>query len=202
MKKIFFSASIYYPSQTISIYENIIRYIKKNKSIVSVDWVSEWKKTIKNKTINSKKIDHDKFFDNTHKILNSDLVIAEVSHPTVGVGYQLFFATLNNKKVLALYNEKSSDKNKIKSIINANSHLMFLRKYNKKSLPNLISNFINGSSHKLSKFNFVINDELKNYLDWLAMNNPNTSKSVLLREMVINKIMYNDMDYQKYLKNK
>ncbi len=202
MKKIFFSASIYYPSQTISRYEEIIKCIKKNKSIVSIDWVSEWKKTVKNKTAVSKKIDHDKFFDNTHEILNSDSVIAEVSHPTVGVGYQLFFATLNNKKVLALYNEKDSNKDKIKSIINSDSPLISLRKYNKKSLPNLISNFINGSSHKLSKFNFVINDELKNYLDWLVINNPNTSKSVLLREAVITKIMYNDIDYQKHLKNK
>ena len=212
MKNIFFSASIYYLSDMLVTYEEIIKYIKNSKSNVMVDWVEEWRKVHKENTksstlIQKKKtiynmIEPDKFFNNTREILNSDAVIAEVSHPTVGVGYQLFYATLNNKPVLALFDGKKGDEKKIRLIININSPLIILRKYNKESLHNIIFNFINKSNQKLSKFNFVITEEVKDYIDWLSNENQNVSRSVLLRETISNKIIFDDMEYQKYLKTK
>ena len=200
MKKIFFSASIYFPKDTVVIYEKIIKGIRDNGDKVVAGWVNDLKRGSKEGLIKKTKIYPDKFFSYTQEIINSDAVIADVSHLTVGVGYQIFFANLNRKPVLALYDERLINKKKIGSIINLDSQYLFLRKYNDKSLPVIISSFLKNYNQKLSKFNFVINEEIKNYIDWLEEKSLNISKSELLREAITKKIIYKDDEYQKFLK--
>lgn len=202
MKKIFFSASIYFPKDTVVIYEKIIKGLRDSGVKVVAGWVSNLKKSSKNGSINKTIIHPDKFFSYTQEIIDSDAVIADVSHLTVGVGYQIFFANLNRKPVLALYDECLINKKKIGSIINLDSQYLFLKKYNDKNLSVIISSFLNHYNQRLSKFNFVINEEIKNYIYWLEEKNINISKSVLLREAITKKIIYMDDEYQKFLKNK
>lgn len=199
MKKIFFSASIYFPKHTIFIYEKVCKSVIGAGGKVVADWIDNFKKNDKKESDKRSKIYPDKFFDYTKDILSSDAVIADVSHLTVGVGYQIFFAHLNKKPVLALYDGRLINKKKIGSIINLDSHYLILRKYNEKNLSIIVSNFIKSYNHKLSKFNFMINDEIKKYINWLEGKNSNMSKSELLREAIIKKIIYADGEYQKFL---
>lgn len=201
-KKVFFSASIYCLNETENIYQEIINSIKDNGSEIVIDWFSPIRGLdLDNSSINNQ-ISPEKFFSQTQRIIESDVVIAEISHLTVGVGYQIFFANLNNKPVLALYNEGLISKEKIGTIINLNSPYLLLRKYSKDSLQNIVDTFLNNRGQKLSKFNFVINQEVKDYINWLGSNKLSSSKSEILREIIISKVIYNDNDYQAFLNSK
>jgi nucleoside 2-deoxyribosyltransferase len=54
-------------------------------------------------------------------IHDADMIIAEVSNPSLGVGYELAFAETLNKPILCLYNE-SQDK-KLSAMISGNPYM-------------------------------------------------------------------------------
>lgn len=200
MGKVFFSASIYSLPKSFDEYSNILKVIKKTKNDLLVDWLSNWSdKYDKNKDLKNinKKIDVQYFFNNTEKILKADFLIAEVSNPTVGVGYQVFYASFHKIPVLALYSN-DADIKKIKKFININSHLVFLRRYNSKNLFYIVNDFLN-SREILKKFNFIASEKIVRYIDWLVLENNGKSRSEVLRDLIANKLMDNDLEYQKYL---
>ncbi len=215
MKQVFFSASTYSIPELLDNYLIIIDEIKKNNSITFLDWTKNWVEIAeKYKKKGKYKLEESDFlqiFDRKKlyeehivAIEKCDYIIAEVTRPTISVGYQLFHAILNKKPVLALYDAeaKNLDFKKIKSIINTESPLITFKKYRKKSLPRIIKHFIEKKSEILTKFNFVISEEVEKYIDWLSKKNPNRSKSELLRQRIIDEIVFNDEEYQDYINSK
>ncbi|MBU4142739.1 nucleoside 2-deoxyribosyltransferase [Patescibacteria group bacterium] len=213
MKKVFFSASIYAIPELLENYLMIVKNIDASGSLVISDWTKSWltiakkyrkigKQRIKERDI-LKVIDREKLYEeHTKAIQQCDVVVAEVTKPTITVGYQLFYALSHKKPVLALYSSeaKNIDINTIKSIIYSESPLILLKKYNSKSLPFTINNFLNKKKEVLKKFNFIINEEIEKYLKWLNKKRPDKSRSDLLREKLINEIITNDADFQNSLK--
>lgn len=213
MKKIFFSASTYSVPDLLENYISIIKEIKKNKAEVMLDWTKDWKtiakeynksgiKNIKENDIFNI-IDRKKYYQEHIKAIQGcDAIIAEVTKPTISVGYQLFYAISHKKPVLALYTgDKSSDLDTIKSIIDTDSPLIMFKKYNKKSLGSTIKSFIIKRENELKKFNFIISKDIDIYLDWLKSKQPSKSKSELLRDKIKNEIIINDNDFQLFLKS-
>lgn len=198
MKKIFFSASIYALPDAMDDYQMILDEIKKTKNKLLVDWLLIWKKSYEKQE--SSVVDSDLFFVNSRKILESDFVVAEITNPTVGVGYQIFYATTNKKPVLALYSDSVGGIESIKKVINVDSPLVFLKKYNKNNIANLLNDFFN-KKENLKKFNFITSERIMEYIDWLHENNPEKSRSELLREKIDNNVISKDDNYQKYLKS-
>lgn len=196
MGKVFFSASIYSLPKSFDDYDNIIKVIKKTNNELVVDWLSDWKRKEKENE-HDNEVDVGYFFNNTQKILNADFVIAEVSNPTVGVGYQVFYACLHKKRVLALYSAEADIKN-IKKFINSDSHSVSLKKYSEKNLFYIINNFLSGED-VLKKFNFIASERIIDYIDWLVGHSGGKSKSDVLRELIINNVINEDIEYQKYL---
>lgn len=214
MKKIFFSASTYVLPEFIENYLEIVSTIKKNGGELVLDWTKDWQEIVKRYRKEGKKkmknadiykiIDRKKFFEiHMKKIQECDAMVAEVTQPSTSVGYQLFFAISHKKPVLALYSDEANtiDINKIKSIINTESPLLFLKKYNKNSLYNTIKSFLKKRNDVLKKFNFLISEEIENYVEWLIKKNPDKSRSELLREKILDEIIINDKEYQRYLNN-
>ena len=211
MKKIFFSASTYAVPELLGNYLKIIKEIEKNDAKIILNWTKDWRaiaKQYKNKNKKEVKesdvlriIDRKKFYaEHTQAIKKSNAVIAEVTKPTISVGYQLFYAVMHKKPVLALYEQGNEvDLKTIKSIINSESPLVLLKKYNKSSLPITIKNFIKKRNAQLKKFNFIISDEIEQYINWLKTKEPEKSRSELLREVILNEIIINDEDYQRHL---
>jgi len=211
MKKVFFSASTYGLPDLFYNYIKIIDLVKENGVEIIMDWTKEWKevaekyqgKKISRQAI-LKFIVHKKLYEeHTKAIAQCDAVIAEVSRPTLAVGYQIFYAIAQRKPVLALFSGelKNTELKQIKSIIYVKSALVSFKKYTQLSLPKTIKNFLLRQKEKLIKFNFISNREIENYLNWLYKMNPAQSKSELLREKIINEIIIDDQDYQRYLLN-
>jgi nucleoside 2-deoxyribosyltransferase len=55
----------------------------------------------------------------------SDVVIAEVSVPSLGVGYEVAYAQMKNKKVICLYQENATSK--LSAMIAGNKNVLIVR---------------------------------------------------------------------------
>lgn len=212
MKKIFFSASTYAVPELIDNYLQIISAIEKNNAKVSLNWTKDWKDIAKKYKKEGKKeieesdvlniINRKKFFEeHLDAIIDCDALIAEVTKPTISVGYQIYFAIYNKKPILALYTDlENTNLRTIKSIVSINSPLVLFKKYNRKSLPQIIKNFIIKRNVNLKKFNFLISNEIEEYINWLKKQNPQMSRSELLRDKISNEIIIRDNKYQNFFK--
>ncbi len=199
--------------QLMENYKLIVQEVSKNNAEVVDKWLNNWNdltnecrekgKVNINKEDILKKVDNNTFFESyVRKIKSCDMIIAEVSQPSIAVGYQVFYATAYKKPILALYSKDVSNKEDIKSIISINSPYITLKKYTKKTLPYIIKTFLGKRNAVLKKFNFIISEEIEDYIEWLSKMKPDKSKSELLREKIEREVIINDDDYLKYLKAK
>jgi nucleoside 2-deoxyribosyltransferase len=69
---------------------------------------------------------------------SSDVVIAEVSVPSLGVGYEIAYAQMKNKKVICLYQENSASK--LSAMIAGNKNVVVLRYIDISDLLHTLSN--------------------------------------------------------------
>jgi nucleoside 2-deoxyribosyltransferase len=72
-------------------------------------------------------------------IRGSDVIIAEVTNPSLGVGYELAYAESLGKKVICLYRE-TEDK-RLSAMINGNKKLMVKNYKTVEDLPEILQEF-------------------------------------------------------------
>jgi len=73
-------------------------------------------------------------------LLASDIVVAEVTTPSLGVGYELAIAEQKNKKILCLY--RPIDNRKLSALINGNPKLTTKHYQKIQDLTGIFDNFI------------------------------------------------------------
>ena len=104
--KIYFSAPIRGDRSDVIIYKDIIDYLKKYGEVLT--------EHVGNETINqSGEIyisDEEIHNRDMEWLLKSDLIIADVTNLSLGVGYELGRAVENKKKIVCIY--RNEDKNK------------------------------------------------------------------------------------------
>lgn len=106
MTKIYFCGSIRGGRQLASLYQKIITLLKTHGQVLTEHLGDDKKIETKDRILSDRQI-HDRDLD---WIRQSDLVVAEVTIPSLGVGYEIGRATEMNKPVLCLF-DASSDKN-------------------------------------------------------------------------------------------
>ena len=100
--KIYFAASIRGGRDDIEIYSKLIKLLQ-NYGTVLTEHVADANLSNKGESqLNDQDI-HDR---DMRWLLESDIIVAEVTNPSLGVGYELGRAIENNKKVICLYNKK------------------------------------------------------------------------------------------------
>jgi len=100
--KIYFAASIRGGRDDIEIYSKLIKLLQ-NYGTVLTEHVADANLSNKGESqLNDQDI-HDR---DMQWLLESDIIVAEVTNPSLGVGYELGRAIENNKKVICLYNKK------------------------------------------------------------------------------------------------
>jgi 2'-deoxynucleoside 5'-phosphate N-hydrolase len=133
---------------------------------------------------------------NLKLIKNSDILIADTTIYSSGIGY-LIASSLNLKKpVLALFDSESGKKssNIIKS--SARSKLLTFKEYTNKELIDVINNFIRSAKNILdTKFILIISPEIDRYLEW-ASAQKRMHKAQIVREAV-EEMMKKDKDWKK-----
>ena len=103
--KIYVSGSIYGGTEKIETYKILIAELAKygevlDKQIADIN-------TIANEAYQS---DEDIYKDLEEKLYEADIIFAEVSIPSLGVGYELGFADKLGKRIIAIYDSTYTPK--------------------------------------------------------------------------------------------
>lgn len=122
------------------------------------------------------------YTSNLEAIAKADVVIAEVSHTSFGVGYQVATAVQQKKPTLLLRHDKTDEATFATSVVDSWVECVT---YNESNLESIIEKFLidNDITTKDMRFNFFIDRAIYNYLRWSALKTGRT-KAEILRELV------------------
>ncbi|MDD2202929.1 MAG: nucleoside 2-deoxyribosyltransferase [Bacilli bacterium] len=139
MRKVYFSGSIRGGRGFVDEYFEIIKFLKNNFVVLT--------EHIGDKNLNSSgeknKTDEYIFQRDCSWIDESDFVVAEVTNPSLGVGYEICYAEKLNKPILCLYKNNG---NKISAMINGNKYLSVYPYNNIEEAQEIIDKFTNDLS--------------------------------------------------------
>lgn len=105
MKKVYFAGSIRGGRKDADLYHEVIEEIKKT-DIVLTEHVGDLSKSLFEQ---GRSQDSDIYNQDTAWLRESDLVIAECTAPSLGVGYELAYAERYNKPSYILYRHKECE---------------------------------------------------------------------------------------------
>ena len=112
MKKIYFAGSIRGGRADAALYKRIITYIQQELGCkVLTEHVGDL-------SLSENNIDQAIYLQDTGWLKESDIVIAECTTPSLGVGYELAFAEKLNKPVHIFYN---SERTRLSAMLTGNS---------------------------------------------------------------------------------
>jgi len=139
VRKVYFSGSIRGGRDFVDEYFEIIKYLKNNFVVLT--------EHIGDKNLNSSgennKTDEYIFQRDCSWIDESDFVVAEVTNPSLGVGYEICYAEKLNKPILCLYKNNG---NKISAMRNGNKYLSVYPYNNIEEAQKIINKFTNDLS--------------------------------------------------------
>ena len=96
--KIYFSGSIYGGRQKLETYQTLIKALKRHGEILNEE-VADSQVIEKEKQTTDEHI-----FESLEKRLQeADIIFAELTIPSIGVGYELGYADSHNKKIIGIY---------------------------------------------------------------------------------------------------
>jgi len=123
-------------------------------------------------------------------IAQADVIIAETSHDSFAVGYQIAIA-IQQKKPILLLRHKDADRDAF--VTGVEDGWVRHGVYDEKNLQEIISGFINENEvqSKDMRFNFFIDRQIYNYLRWASFKTGKT-KAEILRELVLHDIERQD----------
>lgn len=116
---IYVSGSIYGGTQKIDTYKLMIEELEKYGVVVDKQIADP--NTIANEEFQT---DEEIYQDLEEKLIDADLVFAEVSVPSLGVGYELGFADKLGKKIIAIYDENYTKK--VSTMIRGNKRIKLI----------------------------------------------------------------------------
>lgn len=138
MINVYFTASTSYDGEYIENYKKIIEYLaSQGCNIISGRQIVDQTLRRKDDTLSKQEI----YRREIERIDKADCVIAEISHPSHGVGGEIIYALNHSKPVLGLLFKDGE--NKISPIIEGNpADIFFLERYNFDKLPYILKHFI------------------------------------------------------------
>ena len=117
--KIYFSGSIYGGRQKLDAYQTLMKELKKYGEILNEE-VADPKVIEKEEGV----LDETIFENLENKLKIADLVFAELTIASLGVGYELGFADKLNKKIIGIYDETITPK--LSTMIRGNKRIKII----------------------------------------------------------------------------
>ena len=118
--KIYFAASIRGGRADVELYKQLIDFLKQNNQVLT-EHIGDVSLS------NEKQLSDKEIRDRDIKWLNeADLVVAETSNPSLGVGYELGYAEKLQKPVIILHNPKKSQ---LSAMINGTDYFKKIFEY-------------------------------------------------------------------------
>ena len=130
---IYFSGSIYGGRQKIETYKKLVEEVKKYGDVLNPEVADD------NVIENEKTISDNVVFETLEKKLNqADLIFAEFTVTSLGVGYEIGYADSHNKRIIGIYDETVTSK--ITTMLRGNKRLKII---SYKNINEIISNLGN-----------------------------------------------------------
>lgn len=128
------------------------------------------------------------------QVKNSDVIVAEVTHSSMGVGFLIANALDFHKPTILLY-QKEEPTNLLANL-EENERLIAIKYEEKSDLKKLLGDAIEYAAEKQDvRFNFFVSPQIQQYLDWLAKYK-RTPRAVYLREL-LEKDMRENKEWKK-----
>ena len=102
---IYFSGSIYGGRQKLDTYKKLIKELAKFGTILDEE-VADDNVLVKEANLS----DNDVFESLVNRIKRADLIFAEITVPSLGVGYELGYADSQNKRIICVYDKNVTPK--------------------------------------------------------------------------------------------
>jgi 2'-deoxynucleoside 5'-phosphate N-hydrolase len=139
MKKLYFAASIRGGREDKQIYLELINHISKKAKVLTEHIGKASLTSFGEQNTTDEYI----FQRDVNWIKESDLIIAEVTNPSLGVGYELKLAEELNKKTLCLFNETKG--NRLSAMINGDKYFEIKNYKDLTQAKKQIDDFLNNS---------------------------------------------------------
>ena len=137
--KIYFAGSIRGGRHDVEIYSQIIEILQGYGEVLTEHLGQKDLTVVGESTLSDKQI-HDR---DMKWLLESDLMVAEVTNPSLGVGYEIGRAIEANKKIFCLF--RGISKNRLSAMISGAKHVNIINYENlnslEKKLAKLFPNF-------------------------------------------------------------
>lgn len=125
-------------------------------------------------------------------ISESDLIVAELSHPSGSIGHEVTIALEKDKPVIALYFKGRGPQ----ILLGIKSDKLQIVKYDLDNLKIQLEKALSKSKGKMDiRFNFFVSPEINEYLDWISRVK-RTPRAVYLRDL-LEKDMAKTKDFKK-----
>lgn len=172
---VYFSASSL-DSQSFDLYEKIAKCIDQAGGKILFNWLRDKKKLSPQEVFN----------EATEGIKSADVLVAEISIPSTGVGQQIAYSISNKIPVIALVNKDAKKPSRF--TLGTESELLHIINYDEANLTNQLKNiFEKLRTQKFIKFNFISTRKINDYLE-IKSKKLNLSKSEFLRSLIDAKI--------------
>lgn len=175
--------------------------LEKAKKIAEI--VKNFNHTVDNSMIKRSREEEMKDFSKTFKtnmnsVKNADVIIAESTEYSAGLGFLVAKAIDERKNILCLQSIDAHKKGSA-TLQGATSKSLTYLKYNEENLEDLLKNYLDEVKNKLdTKFILIISPDIDKYLKW-AGDEYRLHKAQIVREAVEDK-MKKDKRYKDYLK--
>lgn len=178
--KVTFIATIKEKKKYGSSYSVIVKSLESLGVIVFHDHVTKYAQEDLDRMSQDERISfHNKIL---HKIKECDVVVAEVSYSSMGVGFLISSALDFQKPTILLY--KGQKPTNILSILEENDKMVVLEYKDDSDLTKLLKDSLEYAAEKQDvRFNFFVSPEIQQYLDWVAKYK-RTPRAVYLRELL------------------
>ena len=118
-KNVYFAGSIRGGRVDVALYHRIISYIKKTDTVLT----EHIGKSNMSLTAQTRAVDTHIYEQDTTWLRSSDLLIAECTCPSLGVGYELAYAEAHNIPVFIFYDKTKSN---LSAMLNGNTYFTII----------------------------------------------------------------------------
>lgn len=179
--KIVFIASIKGKEKYKDIYERIIKTLKKTGNDVLADHVMDYEYTNFSKWDDDKKNKYYK--DIINRIKNADIVVSEISFPSISVGFLLSLAVTDfYKPTIVLFSGQTEPS--LLTTLEAQNKVQLLVYDNPDEIDRELVTEINFAKDQMDvRFNFFVPPKIVHYLDWISKKRK-IPRAVYLRRLI------------------
>ncbi len=118
-KNVYFAGSIRGGRVDVALYHRIISYIKKTDTVLT-EHIGKSNMSLAAQT---RAVDMHIYEQDTTWLRSSDLLIAECTYPSLGVGYELAYAEAHNIPVFIFYDKTKSN---LSAMLNGNTYFTII----------------------------------------------------------------------------